>query len=347
MAFDGLFGTEKAPFGRKRPRPGSGRIPVIVITGFLGAGKSTLIREVLKTSAGRNTALIVNEFGSIGIDDALLRAGSEETVLLGNGCLCCTSQTDLQLTMSRLFAERLTGAVPGFERIVIETSGLADPTPLLQTLASDRTIGAHFALSSLICVVDCATAQATAEMAPEWTKQVALADRVILTKSDLVGAAEREAVIGLIRRHNRLARLVAADHGAIEPSFVFDPPGADEISGGFLCEDVVAQPPGHALRYRSFVFTHDRPISWEAFSHAMQVLAELRGPDLLRVKGFVNVAGRTGPVVVHFVQHLAHPPEELIDWPSPDRRTRLVFITQTLEETRVATLLRAVFAMGD
>ena len=345
MAGAALFGADKAPFGRTRSRPGAGRLPVIILTGFLGAGKSTLIREMLKTAAGRNTALIVNEFGAVGIDDALLRAGSEKTVLLGNGCLCCVSQTDLQLTMSSLFSERAAGRVPNFERIIIETSGLADPIPLLQTLASNRTIATHFALSTMICVVDCALAPVTSDRCPEWSKQIALADRVILTKSELVDGSEREGVVQLIRRQNQHAPIMSANFGRIDPEFIFAAPLASERTGRMLCEATLGPDAEHARPYSSFVVILDKPISWSAFDRALEVLADLRGPDLLRVKGIVNVAGREGPVVVHLVQHLAHPPEELLAWPDADRRTRLVFITRGLEESRVSELLRAVIAM--
>ena len=345
MRAGSLFATDQAPFGRARSRPGAGRLPVTILTGFLGAGKSTLVRELLKTSAGRNTALIINEFGAVGIDDVLLRAGSEKTVLLGNGCLCCVSQTDLQLTMSGLFSERAAGRVPNFERIIIETSGLADPVPLLQTLATNRTIATHFALSTLICVVDCALARVTVDRCPEWSKQIALADRIILTKSELVDASEHDAVVALIRSQNQLAPLMAANFGQIDPEFVFGPLLASERTGRMLCEETPLADAEHARPYRSFVIVLDKPISWSAFDRALQVLADLRGPDLLRVKGLVNISGREGPVVVHFVQHLAHPPEELLAWPDADRRTRLVFITRDLEEARVAELLRAVFAM--
>jgi len=142
---DPFAGSEASPFGRRQRRPRGARIPVTVVTGFLGSGKTTLIRELLRTPEGANTAIVINEFGEVGIDDALMRASSDATVLLGNGCLCCTVRSDLQESLRVLFADRARGAVPSFQRVVIETSGLADPGPVLQTFASDRALGQEHA----------------------------------------------------------------------------------------------------------------------------------------------------------------------------------------------------------
>src|ERR1700724_1709161 len=149
---DPFAALDASPFGRRQRRPRGARIPVTVVTGFLGAGKTTLIRELLSRPEGANTAVLVNEFGEVGIDHALLRSSSDATVLLGNGCLCCAVRTDLQESLRTLFAERGRGAVPSFERVIIETSGLADPGPVLQTIASDRALGREFHLQGLIWV---------------------------------------------------------------------------------------------------------------------------------------------------------------------------------------------------
>jgi G3E family GTPase len=186
-------GKEALPFGRRRKRSRGPRLPVTVVTGFLGSGKTTLIRALLDKPEGAGTAVVVNEYGEIGIDHALLRSSSDLTVLLGNGCLCCNVRSDLQETLRELFADRARGAVPSFERVVIETSGLADPGPVLQTFATDRALGREFHLQALICVVDAVTGMANLEEMPEARRQAALADRVVVTKSDLAepGAAER------------------------------------------------------------------------------------------------------------------------------------------------------------
>jgi G3E family GTPase len=209
------FVDSGAPFGRPVGRSGAGRLPVFVVTGALGAGKTTLIRRLLTNDEARNTALVVNEFGEIGIDDVLLRASGERTVLLGRGCVCCAAGSDLQRTLRELFADRVRGRVPGFERVVIETSGLADPTPILQTLAADRSLSLHYALARVIAVVDAATTTKGVVL-PEWARQVALADRVVITKSDLVSSSEKAELAARLERLNPTAPCREADHGAVD-----------------------------------------------------------------------------------------------------------------------------------
>jgi G3E family GTPase len=331
-------GTDAAPFGRRQRRARGPRLPVVAVTGFLGSGKTTLIRALLARPEGANTAIIVNEFGEVGIDQALLRSSSDVTVLLGNGCLCCNVRTDLQETLRTLFADRARGAVPSFERVIIETSGLADPGPVLQTFATDRALGREFHLQALVTVVDAVGGSANIERMPEARKQVALADRIILTKTDLAGAA------ALARLTAQIAALSPApatvgDHGSVEPGFLLDEPPAPRR--GF---DLGPAEHTHGIGTFSLIF--DEPVHWACFEQAMAVLIALRGPDLLRVKGIVAVAECRGPVVVHAVQHLAHPPVELEDWPDADHRSRLVFVTRGLTRERVAQLFAAVGAIA-
>src|SRR5579862_4754406 len=215
----GLFaGSTASRFGRAQRRPRGARTPVSIVTGFLGAGKTTLIRALLDSPAGANTAIVVNEYGEIGIDNALLRASSDATVLLGNGCICCLARSDLQETLRTLFADRARGAVPSFERVVIETSGLADPGPLLQTFASDRALGEEFHLQALVTVIDAPNGTRNLASAPEAREQVALADRIVLTKSDLAESA------GLIAQLRTLtaAPIETATGGAIDPAYLLD-----------------------------------------------------------------------------------------------------------------------------
>src|SRR5438045_8125155 len=179
---DPFAGNDASPFGRRQRRARGARLPVTVVTGFLGSGKTTLIRELLATPEGADTALVINEYGEVGIDHALLRASSDATVLLGNGCVCCAVRTDLQESLRTLFADRARGAVPSFRRVIIETSGLADPGPVLQTFASDRALGQEFHLQSLVTVVDALAGAGNLARMPEARHQAALADRVVLTK---------------------------------------------------------------------------------------------------------------------------------------------------------------------
>ena len=338
-----LFSTaETGPFGRRQRRARGARIPVTVVTGFLGSGKTTLIRELLRRPEGANTAVVINEYGEIGIDNALLRASSDATVLLGNGCLCCTVRTDLQESLRLLFADRARGAVPGFERVVIETSGLADPGPVLQTFASDRALGEEFYLQSLVTVIDAISGGGNLDRMPEARQQAALADRIVLSKTD---AADAGAIDGLTARIRELsaAPIMAASHGAIDPRFLLDE-APDPAAR--LASDRHDHAHAHSHGIDSFPLFFEAPLPWPVFEQVMAVLTALRGPDLLRVKGLVAVAGCKGPVVVHAVQHVAHRPIELEDWPDGDRRSRLVFITRDLPRQAVEGLFQAVRAVG-
>jgi G3E family GTPase len=333
------FAGKDAPlFGRRQRRARGPRLPVVAVTGFLGSGKTTLIRGLLDRPEGANTAIVVNEFGEVGIDQALLRSSSDVTVLLGNGCLCCNVRTDLQETLRALFADRARGAVPSFERVIVETSGLADPGPVLQTFATDRALGREFHLQALVTVVDAVAGESNIERMPEAQKQVALADRIILTKSDLADADATRRLAETIGALSPAPVRTAID-GAIEPGFLLDEPAAParrfEFGG-------VA----HTHGLLSFSLIFDEPVAWACFEQAMAVLTALRGPDLLRVKGIVAVAECRGPVVVHAVQHVAHPPVELEDWPDADRRSRLVFVTRGLRREPVAELFAAVGAVA-
>src|SRR4029077_11380804 len=209
-------GKEPLPFGRRRKRPRGPRLPVVVVTGFLGSGKTTLIRALLDKPEGAGTAVVVNEYGEIGIDHALLRSSSDATVLLGNGCLCCNVRSDLQETFRTLFADRARGAVPSFARVIIETSGLADPGPVLQTFATDRALGREFHLQALICVVDAVAGETNFERRPEAKKQVALACRIVVTNTDLGDAGAPERLAKRIATLNP-APVDIASNGEIDP----------------------------------------------------------------------------------------------------------------------------------
>jgi G3E family GTPase len=336
---EALFGGKDAPlFGRRQRRPRGPRLPVVAVTGFLGAGKTTLIRTLLDKPEGANTAVVVNEYGEVGIDDALLRSSSDVTVLLGNGCLCCNIRTDLQETLRGLFADRARGAVPSFERVVIETSGLADPGPVLQTFATDRALGREFHLQALVSVVDAVNGEGNLARLPEARKQVALADRIVVTKSDLADAATTARLVGHIGSLNP-APLAIAVGGEVEPSFVLDEPSSSRRAFELGATE-------HTHGLCSFSLFFEKPLSWPSFEQTMAVLSALRGPDLLRVKGLLALEECRGPVVVHFVQHVAHPPVELEDWPDGDRRSRLVFVTRGLARETVAQLFASVSAIA-
>ena len=294
---------EASPFGRRLKRERGARIPVTIVTGFLGAGKTTLLRRFLASPEGEGTAVIVNEFGAIGIDDALVRNSADETVLLGNGCVCCITRTDLQAALRRLIFDRERGSVPPFSRVVIETSGLADPGPILQTFSTDRALGGEFHIDVVLTVVDAVTGERTLNSATEARKQVILADRLVISKSDLAGPPIVERVTRRLQQLNPRAAIDIAVGGALDPHRVIDPAAGGR--SGFVAEAE------HSDGIASFVIEQSEPIEWLTFSRAMETLIALRGADLLRVKGLLNVSGCRGPVVVQYVQHLAHPPVEL------------------------------------
>jgi G3E family GTPase len=335
-----LFGGKDAGlFGRRQRRARGPRLPVTAVTGFLGSGKTTLIRALLDKPEGAGTAIVVNEYGEIGIDQALLRSSSDATVLLGNGCLCCNVRTDLQETLRTLFADRARGAVPSFARVVIETSGLADPGPVLQTFATDRALGREFHLQALVTAIDAVAGAGNLERMPEARKQVALADRIVITKTDLAEPAATRRLAETIAALS-VAPVETAIGGEIAPSFLLDEPAAArqlfDLGGA-----------AHSHGIESFSLIFEDKLSWPAFEQAMAVLATLRGPDLLRVKGLLALAECRGPVVVHFVQHTAHPPVELEAWPDDDHRSRLVFVTRGVTRDAVARLLAGVAAVGE
>ena len=343
--------TEPATQGRD---PLAGRIPVSVVTGFLGSGKTTLINRLLKRPDMNRVAVIVNEFGEQSIDHDLVQISSEQMMLLDNGCLCCVLRGDLQETLRELFVKRRTGEIIDFERVVIETTGLADPAPVMQTLMTDTMLLAQYRLDCVVTLVDAVNGIGQLDTMSEPVKQAALADRLVITKSDLADGATVARLEGRLRELNPQAPIRRAVNGEIDLAFMIGVGLADTRS---RLEDVERwmgadehDADGHVHRHdssiRSFCLRYERPFTWATFSQCMEVLTAMRGPDLLRVKGLVNVEGRHGPLVVQGVQHLFHPPIELADWPSADRSTRIVFITRGIERATVETLFSAITSIA-
>jgi G3E family GTPase len=352
----------------------AGKIPVTLVTGFLGSGKTTMISRLVRHPEMDRVAVVINEMGEIGIDNDLVRMSSENVSLLANGCLCCAVRTDLQETLRELFGERRAGRIPDFDRVIVETTGLADPGPVIQTLSNDSMLGAHYRLDGVVTLVDAVNAPDQLARQPEATQQIALADRIFITKSDLVDAEAVRALRADIAAINPNADILPCDHGELHPRQLTGLGLQSARAGretlyflGELAEDRAADPtagraadlavdapadrylgqrlPGrHASGVRTLALRFDAPFTWEAFSSAMELVVGLRGRDLLRVKGIVNVEGR--PVVVQGVGHVFHAPVALDRWPSADERTRLVFITRDIDPEVIQSLFRAVEALG-
>lgn len=340
--------TEASPTGTRDAL--AGLIPVSIVTGFLGSGKTTLINRLLKRPEMNRVAVIVNELGEIGIDNDLVEVSSEQMMLLNNGCLCCVLRGDLQETLRDLFIKRRNGEIIDFDRVVIETTGLADPAPVMQTLITDTLLLEIYRLDCVTTLVDAVNVPGQLAQFSEPVKQIALADRLVVTKTDLVTEKHLAGLIEKLGDLNPSAPVRAARNGEIELSFLVDvglrrtSARLEEIErwlGGAEAHEH-AGAHRHDHRVQTFVVRFEQPMPWTAFTQCMEVLTALRGPDLLRVKGLVNVEGKPGPLVVQGVQHLFHPPLELAAWPSADHTTRLVFITRGINRDTVLQLFSVV-----
>jgi G3E family GTPase len=322
------------------------RLPVIVVTGFLGSGKTTVLNGLLRRTEFAGTAVIINEFGEIGLDHELVTHTTEEMVLLSSGCLCCTIRGDLVETLGRLVDRLDRGEGAGFARVMIETTGLADPAPILHTLMTDAALTRRYRLDGVIATVDAAVGMATLDRHEEAVKQVAVADRILLTKSDMVSRGEIEALLQRLDRLNPAAPVIRAINGAVEPSALlavgaFDPGEKIPDVRRWLDAEAYAGHDHHGHAHdvnrhddhiRAVCLTLTEPVSGRAFNMWMEFLLMLKGPDLLRMKGLVNIRELPGPLLIHGIQHIFHPPRMLPEWPGDDRRSRLVFIARDMEE---------------
>lgn len=323
------------------------RLPVSVITGFLGSGKTTILRHLLAQEGMADSAVIINEFGEIGLDHLLVERLDGETVVLASGCVCCALRSDLETTLRSLLGRMRKGQIPPFSRVLVETTGLADPAPICQMLLNNPLVCHFFRLDTLIATADAVHGAAQLERRPEAVKQAAMADRLLLTKTDLADAATVRALHDALAALNPGARRLEVARGVVAPAELFGGSGFDPATKtrdvrGWLAAPLPAHAHGHAHHptIRAFAMTFDRPLDWPDFQARLLRLRHEQGERLLRLKGILHLEGVAGPVVVQGVHHVFHPPVELDAWPDADRRSRLVCIAEGLDETSIRDLLQ-------
>ena len=299
-----------------------------------------------------NTAVLVNEFGKVGLDHHLLRRADEKTVLLEHGCVCCTTREDLVGSLLELLDEEDKGRISLLDRVIVETTGLADPAPILFTIFSHPVLQHHYYVARVISTVDAVNGELHLDRNPESTRQAAAADVVVMTKTDIAEAGAIQALRARLRGINPSARVIEAPFGEVDPEEIFSlaanwfPTEADGspdpgANGSAPAPETLAAGDGrHVSRTHSTALTFDGSVDWTAFGTWFSMLLYARGEDILRVKGLVNV-GEAGPVLLNGVQHVVHPPEHLGEWPDEDRRSRIVFITRGVRSEELIASLEA------
>jgi G3E family GTPase len=334
---------------------GHGPIPILVVSGFLGSGKTTLLRNLLLHPEAGEIAVIVNEFGEVGIDHHLVRKTDVRTTLLRNGCVCCSMRDDLSEALRQLLSQRERGTIARFGRVVIETTGLADPAPILHTIVAEPVVRNHFRVERVVTTIDAVSGASNLDSYGEALRQVAAADHVIVTKIDLSTPERTANLKAKLRAINPAATVVDATFGTIDftPLFAQESDRGEGIgrhggvsfenNGDTTSSDTAAPAAVHATsdRVASRCLVFERPLNWQMFGIWLTLLLHRHGERVLRLKGLLNVDAARGPLLVEGVQHVIHVPRHLREWPDADRRSRIVFITRDLDLAQVEASLEA------
>jgi G3E family GTPase len=317
------------------------RVDVHVLTGFLGSGKTTALRRLLADPRLTETAVLVNEFGAVGIDHLLVEAVNGQPVLLSGGCVCCQLRGDVSQALRDLWRRRASGEIPPFNRVIFETTGLADPMPIMATLISDRALRHHFRPGHVITTVDLVNGAATLQRYRECARQVTAADILLVTKCDLGGAESRTVMTGLLRAANPMAQIEAITDGAAEPDLLLNSAPEDQVARAARWLDAAPNGMSRHARIVASVIEHDRPIDWADFGLWFSLLAHRHGAKILRMKGILSLQGSATQVLVQAAQHLVHRPEHLPAGLRHGSRSSLVLITDGLD----TALLHRSFAV--
>jgi G3E family GTPase len=331
----------------------SAKLPVLLLSGFLGSGKTTLVNALLKDQRLADTAVAINEFGAVPLDQHLIDEGQDRTVVLANGCLCCNVAGDMEQAVMRIFTRRQAGDLPRFRRLIVEPSGLADPAPIAQAILRNPVMSRHLRLEGIATTIDALFGLSQLERHEENRKQVALADTLVLTKTDLAEPGAVAELKSKLRALNPAAALIEAHHGAVDaaalasPGFL-DPDAPSAPRGLGWTAEVVGSDPNHIQSVSALTLIADRPLAWRAVEAWLRDVRIELADRLLRLKGLIATAEANGPVVVQGVHHVMHPPTMLDGWPDSDHRTRIVLIVQGSTgrelEARWADALPRLFA---
>lgn len=311
------------------------RCPITVVTGFLGSGKTTLLANILRHGGMEKTAVIINEYGQAGLDHRLIRRIEERTRLLSGGCICCNMRDDLINELKSMLdeAERGDGS---YDRVVIETTGLADPAPILFSILMDPVLVHHFYVDFVICCIDAANGALHLRENPESVRQAVAADRIVITKVDLVTEETLDRLRHYLRHLNPAADVLEAEHGHIDPDKIFEKSRRlHAVEEARRIEQRCADSPvRHNETVRSMSIRFFEPLEWTAFGLWMSLLLYAHGEEMLRIKGIVDV-GERGPIVINGVQHIIHPPQHLDDWNGEEKNSQIVFIMKNIRPEQI------------